>query len=353
MSKLILITGGAGFIGSHTCVELLASGHKLLVLDNLSNAHVDSLYAVSSIAGVPLDSHRFQFVRGDVRDALLLDRMFSQHAIHSVFHFAGLKAVSESVTQPLIYFSNNVEGTLVLLQAMAKHGCHQLVFSSSATIYGAQAQSPIAETSPVSQPANPYGSSKLTIENMLIDLAAADLSWSIAILRYFNPVGAHESGCIGEDPHGIPNNLLPYIAKVAARKLNQLSIFGSDYPTADGTGVRDYVHVVDLAVGHLRALEALQTRHGAHVWNLGTGKGHSVLEVVKAFEAASGCEVPYKFVGRRPGDLATCYADPSKAMKELNWKPQRVLTQMMQDAWRWQIQNQNGFGKISTFFEPL
>jgi len=337
--KTILITGGAGYIGSHTTLKLLQAGMQVVVLDNLCNSAKDSLQRVARLAErEPL------FVQGDVRDRELLDRLFAEHSVEAVMHFAGLKAVGESVAQPLYYYDNNVHGSQVLLQACARAGIFKMVFSSSATVYGEPAQMPISESCPLGQPTNPYGRSKQMVEDMLRDVAAADPRWSVAILRYFNPVGAHESGCIGEDPNGIPNNLLPYIAQVAVGKLSELSVFGNDYPTADGTGVRDYIHVEDLAEGHLRALEALQNRTGAHVWNLGTGKGFSVLEMVHAFEAASGRPVPYRVVPRRPGDIATCYADPTRAEKELSWKAKRGLNQMMQDAWRWQMQNPNGYG---------
>lgn len=311
---------------------------QVLVLDNLCNSSTESLHRVAELAGrAPV------FVQGDVRDRDLLDRLFAEHAVQAVLHLAGLKAVGESVQQPLRYYDNNMHGSQVLLQAMSHAGVFGLVFSSSATVYGEPAQVPIAETCPVGQPTNPYGRSKLMVENMLRDLAAADPRWRIAILRYFNPVGAHESGCIGEDPSGIPNNLLPYIAQVAVGKLPELSVFGNDYPTADGTGVRDYIHVVDLAAGHLLALRALQTRTGAYVWNLGTGQGYSVLEMIQAFERASGRKIPFKVSPRRLGDIATCFADPSKAQQELGWRATRGLPQMMQDAWRWQQQNPNGF----------
>ena len=338
MMQTVLVTGGAGFIGSHTTLQLLQSGRQVVVLDNLCNSSAESLHRVAELAGrSPV------FVQGDVRDRALLDSLFAEHSVQAVLHFAGLKAVGESVQQPLRYYDNNMYGSQVLLEAMSHAGVFGLVFSSSATVYGEPAQMPIAETCPVGQPTNPYGRSKLMVEDILRDLAAADPRWRIAILRYFNPVGAQESGRIGEDPNGIPNNLLPYIAQVAVGKLPELSVFGNDYPTADGTGVRDYIHVVDLAEGHLRALEALQTRKGAHVWNLGTGQGYSVLEMVKAFEAASGRPVPYRVVPRRPGDIATCYADPTKAEKELGWKAKLGLTQMMQDVWRWQMQNPDGY----------
>lgn len=334
----ILVTGGAGYIGSHTTLALLQSGFDVLVIDNLCNSSAESLRRVGQIAGrAPV------FVEGDIRDPVLLQRLFAEHSIKAVLHFAGLKAVGESVAQPLRYYDNNMHGSQVLLQAMADAGVFNFVFSSSATVYGEPAQMPISEACPVGQPTNPYGRSKLMVEDMLRDLAVSDPRWRIAILRYFNPVGAHESGLIGEDPNGIPNNLLPYIAQVAVGKLPELAVFGNDYPTPDGTGVRDYIHVVDLAEGHLRALEALHTCTGTHVWNLGTGHGYSVLAMIRAFEAASGQRVPYRVVPRRPGDIATCYADPSKAARELGWKARRGLPEMMRDAWRWQSTNPNGF----------
>jgi UDP-glucose 4-epimerase len=311
---------------------------QVVVLDNLCNSSVESLRRVAELAGrAPV------FVQGDVRDRALLDSLLAEHSVQAVLHFAGLKAVGESVQQPLRYYDNNMHGSQVLLEAMSHAGVFGLVFSSSATVYGDPAKMPIAETCPVGQPTNPYGRSKLMVEDMLRDLAAADPRWRIAILRYFNPVGAHESGRIGEDPSGIPNNLLPYIAQVAVGKLPELSVFGNDYPTVDGTGVRDYIHVVDLAEGHLRALEALQTRTGAHVWNLGTGQGYSVFEMIQAFERASGRKIPFKVSPRRSGDIATCFANPGKARHDLGWQATRGLPQMMQDAWRWQQQNPSGF----------
>ncbi len=339
----VLVTGGVGYIGSHTTLACLQAGHTVVVVDNLCNSSAESMVRVSNIAKVPLGGERLQFVPGDVRDAALLNKLFAEHAICAVLHFAGLKAVGESVAQPLRYYDNNVCGSQVLLQACADAGVFNVVFSSSATVYGEPAQIPISEACPVGQPTSPYGRSKLMVEYMLGDLAASDPRWRIAILRYFNPVGAHESGQIGEDPNGIPNNLLPYIAQVAVGKLPELTVFGGDYPTPDGTGVRDYIHVVDLADGHLCALEALQTRIGAHVWNLGTGKGHSVLEMVRAFKATSGKPVPYRLAPRRPGDIATCYADPAKAERELRWKAQRGLDEMMRDAWNWQSMNPDGY----------
>ena len=337
MSK-ILVTGGTGYIGSHTALALLLRGFDVVVLDNLCNSAAESLARVAQIA-----NRAPEFVQGDIRDPALLTRLFAQHSIHAVLHFAGLKAVGESVTQPLRYYDNNVHGTLTLLQAMADAGVRRFVFSSSATVYGQPSQMPISEDCPLGQPTNPYGRSKLIIEDMLRDLAAAEPGWQIALLRYFNPVGAHESGLIGEDPNGIPNNLLPYITQVAVGKLPELAVFGNDYPTPDGTGVRDYIHVMDLAEGHLQALQALQTLTGAHVWNLGTGQGYSVLEMVHAFEAASGCRIPYRIAPRRSGDIATCYADASKAARELGWKASRGLPEMMRDAWRWQQRNPNGY----------
>lgn len=335
---MILLTGGAGYIGSHTTLALLQAGYEVVVLDNLCNSSPESLKRVAQLAG-----REPALVEGDIRDRAALDRVFTNHAIDAVLHFAGLKAVGESVAQPLRYYDNNVHGSQVLLQACADAGVFNFVFSSSATVYGESAQMPISEACPAGQPTNPYGRSKLVVEDMLRDVAASDPRWLIAILRYFNPVGAHESGLIGEDPNGIPNNLLPYIAQVAVGKLPELAVFGNDYPTADGTGVRDYIHVLDLAEGHLRALEALQTRTGAHVWNLGTGQGYSVMEMVRAFEAASGKPVPYCVAPRRPGDIATCFADPAKAERELGWKARRSLDEMMRDAWRWQSMNPDGY----------
>jgi UDP-glucose 4-epimerase len=336
--RKILVTGGAGYIGSHTTLSLLKAGFDVVVLDNLSNSSAESLSRVAKIA-----EPSATFVQGDIRDSALLERLLTEHSVSAVLHFAGLKAVGESVSLPLRYYDNNVHGSQALLQAMSNAGVFSIVFSSSATVYGEPAQMPISEDCPVGKPTNPYGRSKLMVEDILRDLAVSDPRWRIAILRYFNPVGAHESGLIGEDPNGIPNNLLPYIAQVAVGKLPELAVFGNDYPTHDGTGVRDYIHVVDLAEGHLSALDALETRSGAHVWNLGTGQGYSVLDMVRAFEDASGKPVPYRIAPRRPGDIATCYADPTKAARELGWKAKRGLSEMMRDAWRWQKMNPNGY----------
>jgi UDP-glucose 4-epimerase len=337
-TRTILVTGGAGYIGSHTTLALLQAGFNVVVLDNLCNSSAESLRRVERIAGrAPV------FVQGDIRDAALLDALFARHAVGAVLHFAGLKAVGESVQKPLDYYENNVAGSVALCQAMARAGVFRLVFSSSATVYGEPAHMPISEDCPTGVPTNPYGRSKLMVEELLQDLAKSDERWRIALLRYFNPVGAHESGLIGEDPNGIPNNLLPYVAQVAVGKLAQLAVFGNDYPTHDGTGVRDYIHVVDLAQGHLKALQALDTRSGAHVWNLGTGRGHSVLEVVRTFEAIAGRPVPYRIAPRRTGDIAACWADPAKAERDLGWRASRDLQAMLQDAWRWQSQNPDGY----------
>lgn len=336
----ILVTGGAGYIGSHTLVELLNSGQQVLVLDNLSNASAESLKRVEAITGKAVP-----FVKGDIRDAALLDKLFAEHAIESVVHFAGLKAVGESVQKPLRYYDNNVNGTLVLVNAMQKAGVFKLVFSSSATVYGEPQQMPITEDFAVGGTTNPYGTSKLMVEQILQDVAKSDARWSIALLRYFNPVGAHESGLIGEDPNGIPNNLLPYISQVAVGRLQALAVFGDDYPTIDGTGVRDYIHVVDLAVGHLKALARIADNTGVSIYNLGTGKGYSVLEMVKAFEQASGKPVPFNISPRRAGDIAECWANASKAKQELGWFAERGLEQMMVDAWRWQSHNPCGYGE--------
>ncbi len=335
--KQILVTGGTGFIGSHTVLELLKENYDVVVIDNLSNSKRESLKRVEQITGRTADFHQI-----DMLDKQALHNLFSDYQFDAVIHFAGLKAVGESVEKPLLYYQNNVTGTLNLCEAMEKSGLRNLVFSSSATVYGDPQQSPIPENSPL-KAVNPYGSTKLTIEYILKDLHQANEQWNIALLRYFNPVGAHESGMIGEDPSGIPNNLMPYVTQVAVGKLEYLNVFGDDYPTHDGTGVRDYIHVVDLAIGHLKALEKLSDNPGVFVCNLGTGSGSSVLDVIKAFEKASGISIPYKIAPRRPGDAAVCYADPSRAKRELGWKAERNLEDMCRDAWRWQSQNPEGY----------
>ncbi|MFU8857369.1 MAG: UDP-glucose 4-epimerase GalE [Deferrisomatales bacterium] len=334
----VLVTGGAGYIGSHTCVELLQAGWEVTVVDNLSNSREESLRRVRELTGRELS-----FARVDLLDRDGLRAVFRRAPFDAVVHFAGLKAVGESVAIPLRYYHNNVTGTLVLCEVMAEHGVRDLVFSSSATVYGDPHAVPIREDFPLGA-TNPYGRSKLMIEEILRDLHRAEPAWNIALLRYFNPVGAHPSGRIGEDPNGIPNNLLPYLSQVAVGKLPELRVFGDDYPTPDGTGVRDYLHVVDLAVGHLRALEKLRAKPGAEVWNLGTGRGYSVLEMVAAFEKAAGRRIPYRVVDRRPGDIAVCYADPAKAAAELGWTATRGLEEMVADTWRWQAANPEGYG---------
>jgi len=333
----ILVTGGAGYIGSHTVVELLNSGQNVVIVDNLVNSSIEALHRVESITGKSVT-----FYQGDVLNKALLQKVFSDHQIHSVIHFAGLKAVGESVAQPLKYYENNVTGTLVLCEVMAEHGIKNLVFSSSATVYGDPASLPITEDFSTGA-TNPYGQSKLMVEQILHDLNHADSSWNIARLRYFNPVGAHVSGRIGEDPNDIPNNLMPFIAQVAVGKREKLSVFGGDYPTHDGTGVRDYIHVVDLATGHLRALEKLNTKPGLVTYNLGTGQGYSVLDMIKAFEKASGKSIPYQIVERRPGDIAACYAAPQKAKTELGWQATHTLEDMADSSWKWQSTNPNGY----------
>jgi len=333
----ILVTGGAGYIGSHTCVELLMAGHEVIVIDNLSNSSSVVFDRIENIC-----KHRPVFHEADVRNRDRVAEILSVHGIEAVIHFAGLKAVGESVEQPLQYYDNNVTGSLALFDAMAETGVRNLVFSSSATVYGDPHSVPIHEDFPLSA-TNPYGRSKLMVEEILRDLICADESWHIALLRYFNPVGAHESGLIGEDPGGTPNNLMPYVSQVAVGRRTELQIFGGDYPTPDGTGVRDYIHVVDLADGHIAALDWLQRHKGVHTFNLGTGQGTSVLEVVHAFETASGKPVPYRIVDRRPGDIAQCYADSSRAELELGWKAKRGITEMCKDAWNWQVKNPGGY----------
>lgn len=333
----ILVTGGAGYIGSHTCVELLQAGYEVIVIDNLSNSNELSLQRVQEICGKEL-----KFYKIDLLDSPSLNDLFKAEQIDAVIHFAGLKAVGESVSLPLRYYQNNVIGSLTLFDAMHRAQVRKLVFSSSATVYGDPHSVPIREGFPLSA-TNPYGRSKLMIEDILRDLYTSDDRWQIALLRYFNPVGAHPSGKIGEDPRGIPNNLLPYISQVAVGQLPQLKVFGSDYPTPDGTGIRDYIHVVDLASGHIRALEILEKNPGVVTYNLGTGRGYSVLEVIHAFEAASGKKITYEIIKRRPGDIAASFADPSLAERELKWKAERAIDQMCADIWRWQSQNPQGY----------
>ena len=333
----ILVTGGAGYIGSHTVVELLNDDQQVVIIDNLSNSSVEALKRVEQITG-----KGFTFYQGDVLNKAFLQKVFTDHQIDSVIHFAGLKAVGESVAQPLRYYENNVTGTLVLCEVMAEFNVKNLVFSSSATVYGDPASLPITEDFPTGA-TNPYGQSKLMVEHILKDLHHSDPSWNIARLRYFNPVGAHESGLIGEDPNDIPNNLMPFIAQVAVGQREKLSVFGDDYDTHDGTGVRDYIHVVDLAKGHLKALEKLNTQPGLVTYNLGTGQGYSVLDMVKAFEKACGHTIAYQIAPRRPGDIAACYADPHKAQSELNWQATHSIEDMANSSWHWQSSNPNGY----------
>lgn len=334
----VLVTGGAGYIGSHTCVELLNAGKDVVIVDNFYNCKKSSLDRIRALV-----NKDFKFYECDIRDKEGLDEIFKKEKIDSVIHFAGLKAVGESVHKPLEYFDNNVTGTLILLDVMRNNGCKKIVFSSSATVYGMNNVSPLTEDMEVGGVTNPYGRTKYMIECILKDLYTSDNSWSICLLRYFNPIGAHKSGTMGEDPNGIPNNLMPYITQVAIGKREYLNVWGNDYDTPDGTGVRDYIHVVDLALGHIKAVEKVENNEGLFIYNLGTGKGYSVLDVVKAFEKASGVNIPYKIGPRRDGDIATCYSDPSKAEKELGWKAQRDIEEMCEDSWRWQKQNPNGY----------
>lgn len=334
----VLVTGGAGYIGSHTCVELLNAGYNIVVADNFYNSCPESLKRIKELTGKD-----FRFYECDIRDREALDRIFEENEIEAVIHFAGLKAVGESVSKPLEYYDNNIGSTLVLCDAMRAAGCKKIVFSSSATVYGMNNPSPLSEDMQIGGTTNPYGTTKYMIELILQDLYKSDNEWSISILRYFNPIGAHESGRIGENPNGIPNNLMPYVTQVAVGKLECLSVYGDDYDTSDGTGVRDYIHVVDLALGHLKAVEKVLSGTGVNVYNLGTGKGYSVLELVHALEKASGKKVNYRIVDRRPGDLAQCYSDPSKAFKELGWKAERGIEKMCEDSWRWQKNNPKGY----------
>lgn len=334
----ILVTGGAGFIGSHTCVELLDAGYEVIVVDNLCNSSQESLRRVEKITG-----KNVKFYEADIRDTDALNQIFDKESVECVIHFAGLKAVGESVVKPLEYYDNNISGTLRLCDVMRNHGVKNIIFSSSATIYGEPAFIPITEECPKGMCTNPYGWTKWMLEQILTDLHTADPEWNVVLLRYFNPIGAHKSGLIGEDPKEIPNNLMPYVAQVAIGKLECLGVFGNDYDTPDGTGVRDYIHVVDLAVGHVKALKKIQEKAGVCIYNLGTGVGYSVLDMVHAFEEASGKKVPYQIKERRAGDIASCYSDATKARKELGWTAERGLKEMCEDAWRWQSQNPNGY----------
>ncbi|MDC0590211.1 UDP-glucose 4-epimerase GalE [Porticoccaceae bacterium] len=359
MTQTILVTGGCGYIGSHTVVELLQANHKVVILDNLCNSSEKVIERIKAIAQIKAQTHAggntlanddaLTFIKGDIRNETLLTQVFNTHPINSVIHFAGLKAVGESVAQPLDYYHNNIHGTLCLCSAMHQAKVKTLVFSSSATVYGEDASVPYKEAMPMGNTTNPYGTSKAMVEKILTDQCTADPQWSVAKLRYFNPIGAHKSGLIGEDPKGIPNNLLPYISQVALGKRKELSVFGGDYPTPDGTGIRDYIHVVDLAKGHLKALTKIQqegnkvSENGEHIWNLGAGKGYSVLQVIKAFEQASGKNIPYQIKPRRNGDLTAFWADASKAKRDLNWVAEKTLHNMVSDSWNWQSNNPNGY----------
>lgn len=335
----ILVTGGTGFIGSHTVIELIQAGHQVHVLDNLSNSSEISLKRVAEILGVS----GIPFTKGDIRDREALNKVFATGDFDAVIHFAGLKAVGESTQKPWEYYDNNIAGTLTLLDVMKQNGVKNIIFSSSATVYGDPQEIPIKETCPKGQCTNPYGWTKSMLEQIMMDIQKADNEWNVVLLRYFNPIGAHPSGKIGENPNGIPNNLMPYITQTAIGKRAELGIFGNDYPTPDGTGVRDYIHVVDLAKGHVAALQAIDRKCGLAIYNLGTGKGYSVLDVVNAFQKANGVKVPYSIKPRRPGDIATCYSDPAKANKELGWKAQYGIEEMCRDSWNWQKKNPNGF----------
>ena len=335
----VLVTGGAGYIGSHTCVELMQSGHKVVVIDNLCNSNPKSLERVETLTG-----RHVKFYQGDVRDEALLRRIFAENEIDSVIHFAGLKAVGESVAQPWRYYDNNLNSTLVLTKVMADAGVKRIIFSSSATVYSGDNEMPLRETSRTGGCTNPYGWTKYMTEQILSGMAFADPAWSMVLLRYFNPIGAHESGMIGEDPRGIPNNLMPYITQVAVGRREKLSVFGNDYDTPDGTGVRDYIHVVDLAKGHVAAVTYAGSHSGCEVFNLGTGVGYSVLDMVRTFEEVNGVPIPYRIVDRRPGDLAVCYADPAKSAAVLGWKAEKDLRDMCRDSWKWQSGNPMGYG---------
>ena len=334
----ILVTGGVGFIGSHTVVELQNAGYDVVVLDNLCNSNKKVLKRIEAITGKPVP-----FYEADIRDRKALEDIFAKEKIDSCIHFAGLKAVGESVEKPLEYYDNNIAGTLVLLDVMRKHGCKNIIFSSSATVYGDPAVIPITEECPKGQCTNPYGWTKSMLEQIMMDMQKADSEWNVVLLRYFNPIGAHKSGTMGENPNGIPNNLMPYITQVAVGKREELGVFGNDYDTPDGTGVRDYIHVVDLALGHVKALKKIEEKAGLKIYNLGTGTGYSVLDVVKNFEAATGVKIAYSIKPRRAGDVAVCYSDASKAERELGWKAQYGIREMCEDSWRWQKNNPNGY----------
>ncbi len=336
----ILVTGGAGYIGSHTCVELLNEDYEVVIVDNLYNSNEKAVDRIMQITGKEV-----KFYNSDIRDYEAMSKIFADERPDAVIHFAGLKAVGESVAKPLEYYENNIGGTLILCKAMRENGCKNIIFSSSATVYGDPAFIPITEECPKGVCTNPYGWTKHMLEQILTDLHTADTEWNVVLLRYFNPIGAHKSGLIGEDPKGIPNNLLPYVAQVAIGKLKCLGVFGDDYDTPDGTGVRDYIHVVDLAIGHVRAIDKIKEKPGVKVYNLGTGKGYSVLDVVKAFEKACGHEIPYEIKPRRAGDIATCYSDASLAKKELGWEAQYDIDEMCADSWRWQSMNPNGYAE--------
>lgn len=334
----ILVTGGAGYIGSHTCVELLNAGYEVVVLDNLSNSSEKSLKRVEA-----LTDKKIKFYKGDILDREILTELMEKENIDACIHFAGLKAVGESVAKPWEYYNNNIAGTLVLVDVMRQYGCKNIIFSSSATVYGEPEQMPITEKCPKGKCTNPYGWTKSMLEQILMDIQKADNEWNVILLRYFNPIGAHKSGTLGENPNGIPNNLMPYITQVAVGKLKELGVFGNDYDTPDGTGVRDYIHVVDLALGHVKALERVKNNCGLSIYNLGTGQGYSVLDIVKNFEEANNIKIPYAIKERRTGDIATCYCDPSKAEKEMGWKAQLGIREMCKDSWNWQKNNPNGY----------
>lgn len=338
MEKRILVTGGAGFIGSHTLIELHKAGYEFVVVDNFVNSNPEALRRVGELIGAEVP-----FVEADIRDREALNKVFEQYSFDSCIHFAGLKAVGESVAKPLEYYENNMSGTFTLLDVMRQHGCKNIIFSSSATVYGDPAMIPITEECPKGHCTNPYGQTKSMLEQVLMDVQKADPEWNVVLLRYFNPIGAHQSGRIGENPNGIPNNLMPYITQTAIGRREELGVFGNDYDTHDGTGVRDYIHVVDLATAHVAALQAIEKKAGLAIYNIGTGHGYSVLDVVKAFEKANGVKVPYSIKPRRPGDIATCYCDPTKAEKELGWKAQYGIEDMCRDSWNWQSQNPEGY----------